>query len=148
MITTENLPETYVPYTELLFCSNRLINNSRIIEIGNVIPMLIGQGALPQVWLQAPTDAKGKTFAPLVVASVAVHPAAKVQIENGALSVYAGDTLVLRVKATSPTYAEVDQLDLRPIGYSIHGNSKGLEVGAIQVAENTTNGTVTFLKLG
>lgn len=148
MITKDNLPPTYQPYEQLTLCSNSLIGGGQLIQTGNSFPLLIGKGATPQIWLQAPTDPAGKAFAPLVSASVATHPAVSVFTEGGALVVYAGGQLVLRVRQISDQQAEVDELDLRPIGFNIFGNKTHLIAGGMNMSGNTVAGGGTFLAFG
>ncbi len=148
MITKDNLPPTYQPYQQLTLCSNRLIDGGNLIQTGSAFPLLIGKGPTPQIWLQAPTDTSGKSFAPLVSASVATHPAMSVSTERGALVVYAGGKLVLRVRQINDEQAEVDELDLRPIGFNIFGNKSSLNAGGMQMSGNTVAGGGTFLAFG
>ena len=148
MITKDNLPATYQPYQQLTLCSNLLIGGGHLIQTGNSLPLLIGKGPAPQVWLQAPTDPEGRAFAPLVSSSVATHPAVSVSTEGGALVVYAGGKLVLRVRQINDQQAEVDELDLRPIGFNIFGNKNSLNAGGMHMSGNTVAGGGTFLAFG
>lgn len=148
MITKDNLPSTYLPYQQLTLCSNRLIGGGHLIQIGNALPLLIGRGEIPQVWLQAPTDPSGTVFAPLVLASVSAHPAASVSVDKGILRVFAGGQLVLQVRQISKEEAEVDALDLRPIGFNIYGDKASLNAGGMHMSGNSIAGGGTFLALG
>lgn len=148
MIGRNNLPPTYQPYQQLTLCSNQLLDGGHLIQTGNYLPLLIGTGATPQVWLQAPSDPTGKVFAPLVVASVSSHPAVSVSNEGDALVIYAGGTLLLRVREINAQHAEVDLLDLRPIGFNIYGDANTLNAGGIQMSGNTVAGGGTFLAIG
>lgn len=148
MITKDNLPSTYQPYQVLNLCSNQLIDGGHLIQIGTALPLLIGRGETPQVWLQAPTDPSGKIFAPLVSASVSNHSAVSVSYENGALIVYAGGKLVLRVRQINDQQAEVEELDLRPIGFNIYGNKASLNAGGMHMSSNSMSGGGTFLAFG
>lgn len=148
MITRDNLPTSYRPYEQLTFCSNRLIGGGHLIQIGDKLPLLIGQGEIPQVWLQAPADSSGNQFALLVSASVAAHQAVSVTAEDGVLRIYAGGHLVLQVRPIGVQQAEVELLDLRPIGFNIYGDKSSLNAGGMQMASNTVGGGGTFLAFG
>jgi hypothetical protein len=147
MITKSTLPEAYRPYDRLTLCSNFVIGGGHLIQVGEVLPLLVGCGEVPQVWLQAPTDRAGKEFVKLVVASVAAHPAVLVNVDGGVLSVSAGGKKVLQVRAVRPDEAVVDILDLRPVGFNIFGDANGLSVGGVQMSGNTVAGGGTFLAL-
>lgn len=148
MITKNLLPEGYRPYGKLTFCSNLLIGGGHLIQIGDVLPLLVGHGEIPQVWLQAPTDRAGKHFIQLVVSSVSAHPAVLVNVAGGILSVSAGGKKVLQVREVGPDEAVVELVDLRPIGFNIFGDKSGLNAGGMQMSGNTVAGGGTFLALG
>jgi hypothetical protein len=148
MITKNALPEGYHPYGKLTLCSNLLIGGGHLIQVGEVLPLLVGSGEIPKVWLQAPTDPSGKNFIQLVVASVATHPAVLVSIVGGILNVSAGGKRVLQVRGVGPDEAAVELLDLRPVGFNIFGDKDGLSAGGMQMSGNTVSGGGTFLALG
>lgn len=148
MITKNTLPAGYRPYGRLTLCSNLLIGGGHLIQVGEVLPLLVGNGEIPQVWLQAPTDRTGKQFIQLVVASVAAHPAVLISVSDGILSVGAGGKKVLQVREVGFDEAVVELLDLRPIGFNIFGDKNGLSAGGMQMSGNTVSGGGTFLALG
>lgn len=148
MITKGNLPVAYQPYGRLTLCSNLLIGGGHLIQIGDILPLLVGKGEIPQIWLQAPTDIAGQTFTQLVIASVAAHPAILLNFEGGILSVSAGGKSILRVRGVGPDEAIVDFLDLRPVGFNIVGDKESLNAGGMKMSRNTISGGGTFLSLG
>lgn len=62
--------------------------------------------------------------------------------------VYAGGELVLRVRQVNDQQAEVDKLDLRPIGFNIFGDKSSLNAGGMRMSGNTVAGGGTFLAYG
>jgi hypothetical protein len=148
MNTKNTLPEGYRPYGKLTLCSNLLIGGGHLIQVGEMLPLLVGSGEIPKVWLQAPTDPSGKNFIQLVVASVATHPAVLVSVIGGILNVSAGGKKVLQVRGVGPDEAAVELLDLRPVGFNIFGDKNGLSAGGMQMSGNTVSGGGTFLALG
>ena len=148
MITKNTLPEEYHPYGRLTLCSNLLIGGGHLIQVGEVLPLLVGNGETPKVWLQVPADPAGKQFIQMVVASVATHPAVLVSVIGGILCVSAGGKKVLQVRGIGPNEAVVELLDLRPVGFNIFGDTNGLSAGGMQMSGNTVSGGGTFLALG
>jgi len=119
-----------------------------MIQIGEVLPILIGKGEVPQVWLQGPSDTTGQNFIQLVTASVSSHPAILVNSTSLGLAVSAGGREVLRVRPIGPNEAIVDFLDLRPLGFNIFGDDQMLNAGGMKMSRNTIAGGGTFLALG
>lgn len=148
MITTNALPTTYKPYQQLTVCSNLLIGGGHLVVLGDVLPLLVGCGEAPMVWLQAPVDQTGKTYVPLVAASVALHPAVSIVSDEKGLTISIGGTPVIHVIQTSTESATIDLLDLRPIGLNISGNTDSLLAGGANLSHNTFSGGGTMLAFG
>lgn len=140
MITKNNLPKSYIPYDSLIVCSNSLKDGGHIVSIGDVLPIIIGRGEKPMIWLQALTKPESKEFVMIVEGSISKHPAVKVYEENDVLKVSVSGTMVLSVRATAEKSAEVDELDLRPLGLNLHGNSSMLMVGSSLFSGNSMSG--------
>lgn len=148
MITRTTMPKSYKPYQSLTVCGNLIIGGGHLVALGDVLPLLVGSGETPMVWLQAPTDKSGKTYVPLVTASVASHPAVSVVSNKQGLTVSVGGTPVLRVTQADSNSAVIDLLDLRPIGLNIFGNKVSLNAGGATFSKNTFNGVGTLLAFG
>lgn len=148
MITRTSLPKNYTPYQSLSLCSNTIIGGGHLIVVGEVIPLLVGCGETPKVWLQAPTDNTGKSYVPLVVESVAAHPSVTVTSDGSSLSIFAGGTQVLHIKQISKERAVIDLLDLRPIGFNVFGTASSLQAGGMKFSTSTFSGGGTIFAFG
>lgn len=138
-------PNGYYPYARLEICSNVLIGGGHLISLGTEVPLVIGAGTIPQVWLRVPIDAEGKNYREIVAASVAAHPAATVLLEGNRVKVSIANKQVLSVIQTSGNSAVVDQLDLRPIGFEVHGDKNSLIAGNANLSKNTMEGTFSLI---
>ncbi len=148
MITKENIPESYKPFDKLMLCSNIITGGAYLISIGNVIPLLVGQGAKPMVWLQAVIDAKAGKFVTVVDASISTHPAVRVFEEGDILNVNSGSMLIIRIRSDAPGSAIVDRLDLRPLGINIFGDESKLQAGGNTFMTSSFQGVGTVFAFG
>jgi hypothetical protein len=148
MITRNKLPKSYKPYKRLDVCSNILLGGAYLVALGEVLPLLVGSGEAPMVWLQAPTEPNGKNYVLLVSASVSAHPAVAIVGGKEGLTVSLGTTIVLRVSQTDPDNAVIDLLDLRPIGLNIWGTASGLTAGDARLSGNTFSGGGSLIAFG
>lgn len=137
MITRNNLPKNYEPYESLIICSNTLQGGGHIVAIGDTLPLVIGKGTKPQIWLQAMNSPNSKEFISIIDSSVSKHPAVEVIEENGSIVVKIQGSKVLVVNASSENSAVVSQLDLRPIGLNLFGNESNLNAGGSNLSHNT-----------
>jgi len=148
MITTKNLPKSYTPYNTLVVCSNTLKGGGHFVAVGDILPLVVGKGDKPKIWLQALTDPKTKEFITLVDASISKHPVVRVYEDNDTLKITVSGTLVLSVKATGEDSAEIDTLDMRPLGLSLYGTKNELMVGSNTFSGNSMSGGGTLIGFG
>lgn len=148
MITSEKIPAGYTPYQSINFCSNEITGGGHIFAMGKVLPLLIGTGPKPKIWLQAITSPSDKKFITIVDASIAKHPSARVIEQDGKIIVIVHGKTVLAVEAFSTQRAIVPELDLRPIGLNVYGDSSILHLGGMQLSNNTFSGVGTAFGLG
>lgn len=127
-------------YERLNMCGNMIVGGGQLLRVGNVFPLLVGPGAIPQVWLQVPTDASATSFVLLLEASVPKLPAARVVDTEQGLLVMVNGMEILRIKQQSIDSATVDLLDLRSIGFDIVGDASSLRAGGSTFRGNTFNG--------
>lgn len=150
MITKDNLPLSYKPFQNLRLCGNEIIGGANIFGIGEVLPLLIGSGEEALVWLQIPIASKSpknRKFFTVVEASIPKHQAFKVLSDGDFLTVSLGGDILVRVKVLSPDSAEVDKLDLRPVGMNLFGDSHQLQVGGMTLSSNTFQNVGTAIAL-
>ncbi len=148
MITIDKLPSEFVPYDKLTVCSNQLIGGGQLLVVGQVVPLIIGRGAQPMIWLQAPTGPGGKEFLLIVEASVSKHPAITIQSRSDGLTVSAGPTPILRIASFDSESAIVDLLDFRSIGMAIFGGNDELNVSGMKFRSSTAIGSRAMIALG
>ncbi len=148
MITRDNLPKSYSPYEKLVVCSNTLSGGGHILAIGEVLPVLVGKGEKPQVWLQALSNPDKSEFIIIVEASISKHQAVKVFEDNGVLNIHVGSTSVLSVRVTGEDIAEIFMIDLRPLGINLYGNNSELKVGNSTFSGNSFAGGGTMIGFG
>jgi hypothetical protein len=148
MITQNNLPAGYQPYESLDICSNTMLGGGHVVSVGDVLPLVIGKGAKPQIWLQAMSNPQKKEFVSIIEASVSKHPAVEVIEENGFIVVRIQNSKVLVVRSDSPDSAMVSELDLRPIGLNLVGNRSSLTVGGSTFSHNSMSGGGVLIGFG
>jgi hypothetical protein len=143
------LPEDYTPYQQLIVCSNQLHNAQMILEIAGHAPLLVGSGATPRLWLSVPTSKEGKEWASIVRDSKALHPKVEVTQEpDGSTVVVAAGKRILKVRARDANSAEIPELDLRPLGFDVHGDERALWVGSNEFSANSVYNVRAMIAIG
>lgn len=145
MIFKSDLPEDFKPYNELRICSNLLIGGKFIMAMGEKLPILIGSGKKPLIWLSAIVDSKKKHYRDLVVASGAIHPLVSIEKKNDLFNVIIEKTTILSISSKSPESATIHLLDLRPLGINIFGDENLLNVATNKFSSNTFQNVETMI---
>ena len=147
MITRTNLPKSFEAYDSITICSNTLLGGGHVVAVGEVLPLVIGKGSKPQIWLQAMSRPEKKEFISIIESSVSKHPAVEVIEENGSIVVTIQSSKVLVISAQENS-AAITELDLRPIGLNLHGNQSGLIAGGSTLSGNTMAGGGVLIGFG
>ena len=149
-MTEIDLPNEFVAFEELRFCSNTLQNCEIPIAIDGRPILLVGKGEQPQIWLWGLVDQKTKELVQIVSSnSVRVFTAPiKVESENDSTCVKLNDTIIIKAVKLSDENAAIEQIDMRPLGFNIYGNSSTLNVGTNVMVGNRIVGGRAFIALG
>ncbi|MFK3858323.1 hypothetical protein [Pseudoalteromonas rhizosphaerae] len=140
IITKQTLPDEFKPLYELNICSNKLKGGANLLAIGEVIPLLIGKGKIPQVWLLAISDTSSDNFVPIVVQNVSKFSSIKVNERKGEVIVSGPEGTIVAVKNTGNSSATVSNLNLSSLGISIYGKNGVLHVGSSTFSKNSITG--------
>lgn len=140
-----NLPEGYEPYERLTICSNVLEGGGHVMSIGESLPLIIGKGEEPRIWIQAVVESNTSELMPIVEISEPQHPKVAVLPEQDRLRFLVSDVTRLDVREVSKTHLAIDQLDFRPIGINIYGNRSALVVGGGTYAGNFMSGGAVMI---
>jgi hypothetical protein len=145
-----NLPVNYQPFGNLDVCSNTLSGGGGIpFQIGESYPLLIGWSeTVPLIWIRAPRDPDGKAWTELVSANQILHQGFQVAAEAGLVSVHFQGRLLVTVRQSSQDSAQVEVLDLRPIGLNVYGSGDGLTAGTVRMVNSAFFGASVMIKLG
>ena len=146
--TRNNLPSSCHPYEKLTICSNSLIGGGHLVELAGALPLIIGYGEKPQVWLQAVSNPEKMEFVSVVENSVSKFPAVEVKEIDGSIIITIQGKQVLKVRNVSKSEAVVENMDLRPIGLNLYGDAKNMNMPNGSFSGNSMSGGGILLGLG
>lgn len=149
-MTKIDLPKEFVAFEELTFCSNILQNCKIPIVIDDRPILLVGKGEQPQIWLWGVIDQKTKALLQVIKANcnMVFTSSIKVESENDSTCVKLKDTIIIKAVKLSDEKATIEQIDMRPLGFNIYGNSSTLNVGTNVMVGNRIVGGRAFIALG
>lgn len=140
-----NKPSEYQKLDRLNICSNVLIGAGAIVKIGELEPILIGEGLnFPAIWLKARTN-EGD-WVSVVERSISLNSQVRVINVLGTCTteITTDETIILKARQQGAE-CFIDQLDLRPLGFNMYGSSQFLKVGESEFIGNTFQGVGTFI---
>jgi|JI102314A2RNA_FD_contig_31_2632154_length_588_multi_2_in_0_out_0_2 hypothetical protein len=129
-------PAQYEPYQRVRIGSNILENVRALVSIGNKIPLLVGNGATPRVWLSIPADKSGSRWYPLVKDNFSTNPDVKVEVSPKKVIVRTPSGSILSAICGKEGALWVQKLDLRPFGLNIFADENSLQVMGSKLSKN------------
>lgn len=151
MYTLSELPQNYLPLESLIICSNKLLDGSLPFSFGEGLPLIVGNGILPTVWLQGPLYPGSKELVNLIDNNISLVEdlAITANLQNRSIEiVFNKNVKVLEVKIIGGKSAEINYINLKPLGFNITGTSNELNIGGSRFSKNTIKGTNVFIGLG
>ncbi len=134
---TQTIPE-FVPYKSIKVGNNK-IGVRYILNISGFVPIIIGVGEIPQVWLFMKMN---NTIIAIVEKNVVKTPQVKCYISNDEIRFSVLDiernvwSVLINIKLTDKNEPHITLLDLRFIGISLFLDDNKLNIGKI-VLDNT-----------
>ncbi len=149
MYSLKNIPSDYKAFQTLTICSNKVLGGGFPFSLGEGLPLLVGNGPSPVIWIQAVKNVSTKELILLVDRNVPTVKGVEVnKPEEGVIEVFNVGKKILRVKKTGIDSAVISFLDLRPLGLNITGNQDGLNISGSSFSRNTFQGSGVFIGLG
>lgn len=145
-----SLPEGYIPFEELVLCNNYLINVKVPIEFKKKIPLLVGKGDVPLIWLSGPITKDGKDWQELVIKNKPMKEKITVisSKENKLITIKINTYTIIHVIKHSDEKAEIISLDLRPLGFNIHGDANIFYFGTNKFINNSFKNLWAMMSIG
>jgi len=143
----DSLPPQYQPFNEIDIGTNSIVNGEVLFALNDNVPLLIGFGEIPRIWLSVPADAKGDKWHTLVRDNKSLHPKVKVVKGDDNIIIDTPDGVVLFVKKIDRK-AKVISINLRPFGINIYGDEKSLTVMNSNLTGNKFNNVKVMIGIG
>ena len=144
----DSLPSQYIPFPEVYLLDNHLVNVKILFTINDHVPLLIGRGKTPRIWLSIPADATGEKWQPLVRDNRSLHPKVTITGADNKIKIETPDGIVLEVEKTSEDIAKIHNIDLRPFGINIYGKEDLLTVMNTTLSGNSFVNVQIMIDIG
>ena len=143
-----DLPPQYEPFAKLRIGSNLLENVKALVSIGETVPLLIGNGPTPRVWLWIPADRSGTRWYPLIKDNFSTHADVKVDARPKLLTVKTPQGTVLSALKGGDNFLSVQRLDLRQFGLNIYADEGSLHVMGNTLTKNEFRNVAVVIGVG
>lgn len=134
----ESLPPRFVPFAKVILRTNKLIDTTALFSINGAIPLLIGKGPPPRVWLSLPTSTDARQWAPVVKENFSSHPDITVDAIGRRVLVKANGIPMVHALHNESDDLAFLALNLRPVGLPVFiGEDNKLHVMGSTLSGNT-----------
>ncbi|WP_342349338.1 hypothetical protein [uncultured Nitrospira sp.] len=144
----DSLPKEFTPYTQLEIATNKLVDGVALVSVNGFIPVLIGRGDAPEIWVTIPADQQGKEWRPIVSNNTSLLDVITVIAKGKVIEVALADEIVLEVKEITSESAEITKCNLRPFGINVFLEDDCLKVMTNRYSGNTITEAKIFIDVG
>jgi len=145
---SDDLPKKYQSFRHLKVGSNELDNVSAILEINGYLPLLLGDGITPKVWLSVPANTQGTDWYTLIKENFSSHPEVKVETGGKFIKVRARGVTVLNAIKTADKSLSILKLDLRPFGLEVFADNLLLNIMGNRLSNNEFRNVRVVVSMG
>jgi hypothetical protein len=143
-----NLPSKYIPFGLVRLGSNKLENVSAVFSVNGFIPLLVGDGTSPKVWLSIPTNKDGTDWYPLIKENFSSHPDVTVEVAKKRVTVRTPQGTVINAYKSAENVLLFLKLDLRPFGLNVYADEGALHVMGNRLAKNEFRNIAVVIGIG
>jgi len=137
-----SLPTGYITPSSLEIGTNKLNNVTAILEVSGNIPLLIGDGKKPRIWLYIPADKDGNEWYPLIKDNFSTNSSVLVVGDKTSTSIATKQGNIITCKKRADGVIEVSKVDLTLIGLNFVADKS-----SVKFMNNTFSGN-TFSNVG
>lgn len=143
-----NLPQQYQPFERVRLGSNTLENVIAVFSINGFIPLLVGDGESPKVWLSIPANREGTDWYPLIKENFSSNPEVTVEVAKKRVTVRTPQGTVINVVKNNENSLVFFKLDLRPFGLNVYADEGALHVMGNKLAKNEFKNIQVVIGIG
>ena len=140
-----DLPTLFEPVSEIKIGSNTLKNVTALLTVKGHIPILIGEGSPPRVWLYIPTNKEATEWYPLVKDNFPTNPDIEVKAANKMITIRSPEGVILSGMRGNNNKLIISKLDLRPFGLNVFSDEEGLTVMGSTLSKNVFNNVAVMV---
>ena len=144
----DSLPTGYKQPDKLIIASNKLNNVKAILEINGFLPILIGDGDKPRVWLYIPANKEGTEWYPLIKDNFSTNPKVLVMESESSVTIATPHGNVLECAKEKDGLINVRKLDLRPFGLDFVAEGESIKFMGGTFTNNTFTNVGVMLGVG
>lgn len=135
VVTNTVLPNGYHPFKTIEICSNKFVHGQVPIMVEGRPLFLFGTGDDVKLWLNLKV---GDDKWEYVVSPEEISDSAfSVQRAGRLVALYFGEHLLIQANREGGDHLVINHLDFRPLGISIFGTPKSMQVGGMHLSHNS-----------
>ncbi len=144
----DNLPSTYIVPKHLNIGTNQLENVIALISFKEYIPILIGEGYIPKVWLNIPINKEGTEWYPLIKDNFSTNDKVVVLKDNRNIKITTPDGVILDAYSKDNGEIIINTLNLMQFGLDVKSNENELVVMNNTYIDNTFKNVRIMIGIG
>ncbi|MEZ9819300.1 hypothetical protein AB4238_01555 [Shewanella sp. 10N.286.45.A1] len=144
----KSLPSNYRPPKKMQIGTNSIENVQKLVSFKGHIPILIGEGKIPHIWINVPVNQEGNEWYPLVKDNFSTNQVVIVIKRENGVKVTTPDGVVIDCEIDTNGDIYVKKLNLRPFGINVFADEASLNVMGTTFTSSGFNNVDTVVGIG
>lgn len=144
ILDIKKYPKELKKLEKLTICSNELIGGGDLIKVDDFVPLVIGAGDVPKIWITMKYD---NNIIEIVKNNYSSNNQIKIKKDNFSreIVIFAESEKLISAKMINDTECVVEHLDFKPIGLNIYGTSKEINIANTKLSGNKFEGAMFMI---
>ena len=144
----DSLPSNYKSPKKMKIGTNTLKNVNIILSFKGFVPILIGDGKKPRIWLNIPANKEGTEWYPLIKDNFSTNSNVIVIETKNSIKVTTPDGIVVECIKMADGTIDVSRLNLKPFSLDVEADPTVLKIMNQQFTSSEFKNVGTMIGIG
>jgi len=143
-----SLPTNYKKPQNLIIGTNTLNNVEALFTFNEYIPLLIGDGKTPRIWINIPANKEGTDWYPVVKDNFSTNKKVIVIKDNNLIKITTPDGVILDCSKDKDGSIQVHTLNMKPFGLDITSDNASMKIMGTSFSSSTFTNMRVIVGIG
>ncbi|MEL4247745.1 hypothetical protein [Shewanella xiamenensis] len=125
---SDSLPSNFKPPRKMNIGTNSFHNTTALLNFKGYVPILIGEGDNPHIWINIPANQDGSEWYPLVKDNFSTNQSVIVIKGDNSVKVTTPEGVIIDCEIKNDRSIYVKKLNLKPFGINVYADENSMNI--------------------